>query len=58
VPIGTVMSRLFRARRMLQRILHQYAVDQGIIKPVSPAEAAADAPIDLAAYRRSKGEPS
>jgi RNA polymerase sigma-70 factor (ECF subfamily) len=57
-PVGTVMSRLFRARRMLQRILHQYAVDQGIIKPVSPAEAAADAPIDLAAYRRSKGEPS
>ena len=32
-PVGTVMSRLFRARRLLQRALHDYAVEQGIIKP-------------------------
>jgi RNA polymerase sigma-70 factor, ECF subfamily len=61
-PVGTVMSRLFRARRMLQRSLHDYAVEQGIIKPVprSEAAAAADAPmddtIDLAKYRRRQSE--
>jgi len=32
VPVGTVKSRLFRARQMLQRKLYQYAVDQGYIK--------------------------
>src|SRR5471030_835290 len=30
-PVGTVMSRLFRGRRMLQKQLHAYAVEQGII---------------------------
>ncbi len=34
-PVGTVMSRLFRGRRLLQRALHDYAVEQGIIKPVA-----------------------
>jgi RNA polymerase sigma-70 factor (ECF subfamily) len=32
VPIGTVKSRLFRARRMLQAKLYQYAVSMGYIK--------------------------
>jgi len=32
VPLGTVKSRLFRARRVLQRKLYQYAVDMGYIK--------------------------
>ncbi len=45
-PAGTVMSRLYRGRRMLQKQLHSYAVEQGIVK-----EAAA---IDLAAYRKRK----
>lgn len=30
IPIGTVMSRLFRARQRLRRALRQYAVDRGI----------------------------
>ena len=30
VPIGTVRSRLFRARRQLQRALSKYALDAGI----------------------------
>jgi RNA polymerase sigma-70 factor (ECF subfamily) len=30
-PAGTVMSRLYRGRKILQGLLHQYAVDQGII---------------------------
>ncbi|MBI4420321.1 MAG: sigma-70 family RNA polymerase sigma factor [Gemmatimonadetes bacterium] len=32
VPVGTVKSRLFRARRALQRRLYEYAVEMGYIK--------------------------
>ena len=32
-PAGTVMSRLYRGRKILQRLLYDYAVDQGIIDP-------------------------
>ena len=32
-PAGTVMSRLFRGRKILQGLLHDYAVEQGIIQP-------------------------
>src|SRR4029079_17471614 len=30
-PAGTVMSRLYRGRKILQGLLHGYAVEQGII---------------------------
>jgi RNA polymerase sigma-70 factor, ECF subfamily len=33
VPVGTVKSRLFRARRLLQAQLYSYAVEMGYIKP-------------------------
>ena len=33
VPVGTVKSRLFRARRLLQAALYQHAVEMGYIKP-------------------------
>lgn len=32
VPVGTVKSRLYRARQALQRLLYDYAVEMGYIK--------------------------
>jgi RNA polymerase sigma-70 factor (ECF subfamily) len=53
-PAGTVMSRLYRGRKLLQQQLYAYAVEQGIIKASSHGASAADAnaPVDIAAYRR------
>lgn len=37
VPVGTVRSRLFRARRLLQQSLFTHAVDAGVVRaPSSP----------------------
>jgi RNA polymerase sigma-70 factor (ECF subfamily) len=62
-PAGTVMSRLFRGRKILQGLLRDYAVEQGIIDSGSakPSRSHAigsadDAPVDLAAYRRRRGQ--
>lgn len=33
IPVGTVKSRLFRARRQLQAELYEHAVEQGYIRP-------------------------
>jgi RNA polymerase sigma-70 factor (ECF subfamily) len=33
LPIGTVRSRLFRARERLRRALGPYAVSQGLVRP-------------------------
>jgi RNA polymerase sigma-70 factor, ECF subfamily len=71
-PAGTVMSRLYRGRKILQGLLHQYAVEQGIIpagavpgaepaktQPVQDQETDEEAPVDIAAYRRRRsGETS
>src|SRR5688572_18647504 len=31
-PAGTVMSRLYRGRKILQKLLYDYAVEQGIVR--------------------------
>ncbi|MFZ4431857.1 MAG: sigma-70 family RNA polymerase sigma factor [Microthrixaceae bacterium] len=37
VPIGTVMSRLHRGRKSLQKSLHGFALERGVIRPVPEA---------------------
>lgn len=57
-PIGTVMSRLHRARRALQARLLDQAVAAGLVKPPKKEERSAsksDEPTDLAEYRRRRG---
>jgi RNA polymerase sigma-70 factor (ECF subfamily) len=51
-PVGTVMSRLFRGRRILQNQLYVYAIKEGIIQP--PKDESTGAPIDLEQYRQRK----
>jgi RNA polymerase sigma-70 factor (ECF subfamily) len=58
-PIGTVMSRLHRGRKLLQRSLYNHALAMGIIKgEENIGEASADPKseklADLAAYRAKK----
>src|SRR6478735_7179621 len=64
-PAGTVMSRLYRGRKILEGLLHEYALEQGIIvEDKTGAEDAQDtqdtkeidpaAPVDMAAYRRRR----
>jgi RNA polymerase sigma-70 factor (ECF subfamily) len=61
-PIGTVMSRLHRGRKLLQRSLYNHALALGIVKgepmsevrDVSTAEAIPPKAADLAAFRAKK----
>lgn len=52
VPVGTVMSRLFRGRRLLQDALFSFAVESGILRPSLDAEGAS--PLSLDDYRRRR----
>ncbi len=56
-PIGTVMSRLHRGRKLLQRSLYNHALSLGIVKgeEMAPSDKQSDAPpTDLAEYRARK----
>jgi RNA polymerase sigma-70 factor (ECF subfamily) len=51
-PVGTVMSRLHRGRKLLQRSLYNHALALGIVKEPPMLESTANRPpTDLAAYR-------
>jgi len=54
-PVGTVMSRLHRGRRLLQQKLYDHAVLAGIATPSLDRDAAVAAqPVDIAAFRAKK----
>ena len=55
-PIGTVMSRLHRGRKLLQRALYSHALALGIVKAEEAisADAKSSGPTDLVAYRAKK----
>ena len=56
-PIGTVMSRLHRGRKLLQKSLYAHALAMGIVKgeeAVGPRGAGKGAPASLEAYRARK----
>ena len=50
-PDGTVMSRLFRGRKLLQKTLREYALGQGVLNDVDEAS---PEPTDLNEYRNRK----
>ena len=56
-PTGTVMSRIYRGRKLLQKALFKHAVEMGVIRAEdrvgSPAKTNS-APVELAAYRAKK----
>jgi RNA polymerase sigma-70 factor (ECF subfamily) len=53
-PMGTVMSRLHRGRKMLQKSLREQAVAMGIVPEVEAATPAPPAATDLDAWRKKK----
>jgi RNA polymerase sigma-70 factor (ECF subfamily) len=52
IPVGTVMSRLFRGRRILQEELFGYAVEAGVLRPT--LDGGETGPLSLADYRKRR----
>jgi len=55
VPVGTVMSRLFRGRRLLQKQLAEYAAASGVLQASREDGSIPDATIDLESWRHKLG---
>lgn len=56
-PVGTVMSRLFRGRKLLAAALKEFAVAEGYVKPEATkreGDASTESTIDLEKYRAAK----
>jgi RNA polymerase sigma-70 factor (ECF subfamily) len=56
-PVGTVMSRLFRGRKLLATALRDFAVAEGYVKSAATAEptrSGDNTPIDLEKYRAAR----
>src|SRR6476659_900842 len=57
-PVGTVMSRLFRGRKLLASALREFAMQQGYVREDKPDTSVApkteDKTIDLETYRAQK----
>ncbi|MBI3092546.1 MAG: sigma-70 family RNA polymerase sigma factor [Candidatus Tectomicrobia bacterium] len=51
-PMGTVMSRLYRGRKLLQNMLWEFALQRGYVRPES-VQRKADA-VDLSQFRRKQ----
>jgi RNA polymerase sigma-70 factor (ECF subfamily) len=56
-PIGTVMSRLYRGRRLLQKRLHAHAVREGYIAEAATPQGAEVIDLDSLRERRSVRKP-
>jgi RNA polymerase sigma-70 factor (ECF subfamily) len=67
-PIGTVMSRIYRGRRLLAKLLRDHAVELGLLEPDAPLPRAQDPmgertgktgtdgkTVDLDSYRNKRG---
>lgn len=53
-PVGTVMSRLFRGRRLLQKKLASYATEHGILPETAGDGEEGEDVTDLTEYRRRR----
>ena len=54
IPVGTVMSRLYRGRRVLEKKLLGLAVERGIVKGKDGEESDQRGVVELRAYKRRK----
>ena len=56
-PVGTVMSRLFRGRKLLASALRGFAEAEGYVKPTTTTTSTTPSTIDLEKYRAMRKGP-